>query len=117
MSDNVSKNDAVKRRWIGPLLAWLLIAYVSAAMLFMCSGAMAHGAKPLHPTAGNIGWILAGLSPVIAYISYLLLARRYKSKLARWLIVFLALGVFLVCQFLGFALLRYALPGQELHLG
>jgi predicted membrane channel-forming protein YqfA (hemolysin III family) len=114
MKDALNDVTPVKRRRIGPVLAWLLIAYFTGTMLFICSGVTAQHLA--HRAAGNIGWILAGLSPAIAGIGYSLSMRRARSDRAQMIIFFLSCGLFLLCQFLGIALLHYALAGQRLQL-
>lgn len=106
------------RRRFGSLGGWLVIAICTAAGLFMFSGAIGHSAQPpAHPIVGNLGWMLAGLSPAIAYVSYQLLRRLLKSTIGHIICIILALAIAFACQCLGVAMLRYALPGQILRMG
>jgi len=117
MSDSDPTSGVAKKRWAELLMLWLFLAFITGIMLFMYSGAMAHGAKPAHPIPGHIGWVLAGLSPMIAYVGYRLLASHTKRKWAQLVCVLAAFGIFLLCQYLGVVLLIYALAGQPLHIG
>jgi len=99
------------------VLAWVALGYLSAALLFMYSGAMAHGAKVAHPVMGNAGCIIAGLSPIIAYVSYRGLGRWFGSSLPRGLLLAFALAIFVLCQWLGITLLDHAIVNGITHLG
>ena len=116
MTDAQKDIKVTNRRRFGSLGGWLLIAYVTAGNLFMFSGAMGHGAKPVNRAIGNIGWIICGVSPIVGYVSYQIIARWSTSGLVRRLAGVFGVVIFLLCQSLGMALLRYALPGQPLHL-
>ena len=114
MADIFSERKAFERQRLDTLVARIMIGGLTCYSLFMYSGAMAHGAKPIHPVIGHVGWVLAGLSPVVAYVSYRLMVRKAKSNRTRWCLWFLALGIFFLCQFLGLLLLAYALlPGNS----
>ena len=118
MADVDSKTEPTERLRFGSLGGWLLAVFFTAGYLFMFSGAICHSLElPVHPRVGTLGWVLAGLSPLITYISYQLLRRRYGTKRGRSLSAIIAVAVFLLCQILGMTLLQYALPGQPLRLG
>ena len=86
--------------------------------MFLFSGAIGHSHVPLvHPVAGHLGWILGGLSPLGAYLSFRLSRGRSRSIARTCLAWGVAAIVFAGLQALGSALLSYALPGQQLILG
>lgn len=119
-SDETSsdRNGAPKRRGLGSLGGWMLAGFLTLAYLFMYSGAVGHSSAPLaHPIAAHLGWILAGLSPLTAYIALILISRRSRS--VRWTLFSLLLAalVLLAQQGLGMLLLLYGLGDQPLHLG
>ena len=118
MADAVSETEPTQRPRFGSWGGWLLTVFATACYLFMYSGAVGHSPQPpVHPRAATAGWILAGLSPLAAYVSYQLLRKRYRSKRGTFLCAVVALGLFLLCQVLGITLLHHALPGQPLRLG
>lgn len=103
---------------LGKTLAGVILSlFLVVPFMFMYSGAMAHGAKPAHPTAGHIGSTVAGLSPMGAWLAYRL--ARYGKRSLGWILLAVAVGVavFIGMQYLGIKLLRYALPNQPIHFG
>jgi hypothetical protein len=58
---------------------------------------------------GYLGWALIGLSPLITYFGYQLLARRAKSS-PQWSSTGGAFVIFLLCYLFGMMVLRHAVP-------
>ena len=73
--------------------------------------------SPAHPAVGNVGVILAGLSPLGAYLSYWLTGRGKRTRLRILLAVAIGALAFIAMQYIGLALLQYALGGQVMLLG
>ena len=119
-SDETSseRNEAPRRGGWGSLGGWMLAGFFTLAYLFMYSGAVGHRSAPLaHPIAAHLGWILAGLSPLTAYMAFGLISR--QSRPVRWSLLSLLVAtlVFLAQQGLGGLLLLYGLGDQPLHVG
>lgn len=95
---------------------WFLAAFLTSIGLFLYSGAMCHTADPpAHPAVGTLGWLIAGLSPAMAYISYCQLGKGFRHGTLPGFIG--ALAILLLCQGLGVAMIMYALAGQPLRIG
>ena len=119
-SDETSpdRNETPKRPDRGSLGGWMLTIYFTLGSLFMFSGAVGHSHAPLaHPLAAHLGWILAGVSPLGAYIALILISRRSRS--VRWTLFSLTLAtlVLLAVQAVGVLLLRLGLGDQRMLLG
>ena len=119
-SDETSsdRNGAPRRPDRGSLGGWLLTGFFTLGALFMFSGAVGHSHAPLaHPVAAHLGWILAGLSPLGAYIALILISRRSRS--VRWSLFSLTMAalVLLAQHTLGMLLLLYGLGDRRLLLG
>ena len=99
--ENVTAPPTNRRRFGSPN-GRALIALFTTAGLFMFSGIVAHShAPPTYPCLAHAGWILAGLAPLIGYVSYLLLARRAKSPRDRWACAAIGVAIYALCCVLG----------------
>ena len=98
---------------LGRSVVGALLAYFTCGSMFLYSGIIGHSHSPLvHPLAGHAGWILAGLSPLGAYLSFRLSGGRRRSIARMLLALTVAVFVFVGLQALGLGLLRHALPGE-----
>ena len=105
-------------RRFGSPVGWSLAGFMTLASLFLYSGAMGHShIPPAHPVVGNLGWILAGLSPFLAYVAFEIAVGRSRSTWIILVSLLVAALILFLFQILGMSMLRYALPGQTLILG
>jgi len=104
--------------WLGRVGVFLLLAYLTFALMFLYSGVMGHSHAPTaHPAAGHLGWILAGMSPLAAYLGFRLSGGRKRSVGRMLLALAIAAAIFVGLQVIGLMLLSYAMSGQPLHVG
>ena len=117
MGLTASENGSARSRGFGSFAGWLLVAFLTMGGLFMYSGAMAHGAQPVHPIAGTIGWILAGLAPLPAGISYQLLLRGWPFRTRHLRPSLIAIVIYLLWGLVAWLLLMHGLGEHPIHLG
>ncbi len=102
------------RRRFGSGHGWFLASVATAAYLFVYSGIAVHGQLPAaYPLLRQIGWVLGGISPLCAYMTFAWLGGRSRSAGRMGGGIILAAIVFFALQFVGVTMILFGVRGDS----